>query len=61
MAAKKRRKAPQMVIGSVTKAGKVQYSKAKLAKFLKQVMAKRPNAKILFKAQNAPFMRRTPV
>ena len=67
-ATKKRTKAgrtkkakPEMVVGAVTKAGKVQMSKAKLAKFLKRVLTKYPNAKVQFVARNAPFMRRPPM
>ena len=60
--AKARRKAkPEMVVGAVTKAGKVQMSKAKLAKFLKRVLTKYPKARVQFVARNAPFMRRPPI
>lgn len=58
MAAK--RKMPERIIGAVTKTGKIQISKAKLATFVKQVTAKNPKAKVKFVARNAPFMRRPP-
>ena len=55
-----KRKVPERIIGAVTKTGKIQISKAKLATFVKQVKAKNPKAKVKFVARNAPFMRRPP-
>ena len=61
MAAKKSWKAPEAVVGVLTKTCKVQISKAKLAKFLKQVKKKREEPTVYFCAKNAPFMRRPPI
>jgi hypothetical protein len=61
MATKRGKKAgkPEMVIGVLTKAGKVKISKAKLAAFRKYLtVIGISSPKVRFVARNAPFMRR---
>jgi hypothetical protein len=55
-------KKPEKVIGAVSKAGKVQINKGRLAAFMKQLEYMGiTSPKIQFVARNAPFMRQPPI